>query len=399
MTRDVAITQRGAPIARLVQSFGPGYMKFAQIASTREDMLPQFLREALVPLQDRAVPMSRTEFDHALARSVPGGRTSFKSIDPVAVGAGSIACVYRAERLDGRPVAVKLARPRIASRVQRDVRTIGRVASVVAKSPGLRDVPVQEMVLAVSRAVVTQLDFVTERQSLAGLAERSAHLEMVTVPHPHPDLCSSSAIVMDYVEDLAPSDWRDPDAGRNRVTARDIMTIVFEMLFTTGVVHCDMHPGNLVRRTGGGVALLDAGFVHVIPDEVRIALARFFLNLGFRNGTGCADAILTSCAGVRNTADLTGFRNAIDNLVDMYGGKPADEFNFVDFARRLFAAQRDFGVFASSDFVFPLLALLMVDGTVRSLDPGIDFQAIARPIVFRAVNRAMSLSGTGGGTL
>jgi ubiquinone biosynthesis protein len=193
---------------------------------------------------------------------------------------------------------------------------------------------------------------------------------------------------MEYIDDLAPFDWHGGNAEENAATARDIMLIVFEMLFITGVVHCDMHPGNLVRRTGGGVALLDAGFVHTVPDAVRVALAKFFLNLGFRNGPGCAAAVLSTCAGVRDPALLPDFEHAIDALVEKYGGRPADEFDFLDFSSKLFAAQRDYGVFASSDFVFPLLALLMVDGTVRKLDPGIDFQALARPIVFRAVNRA-----------
>lgn len=376
-------------LARIVQLLGPGYMKFAQIASTRDDLLPPALCEALRPLQDRAKPMSRKEFEKALARSVSGGRSAFRFVETKAIGAGSIACVYRAERWDGRIVAIKLARPAITRRVKRDVRVIRTMTQIFSLIPALKGIPISDMVDAVGRAVIAQVDFEAERKSLVILAEQITYLDKVVVPVPHDDLCSSTAIVMDFIPDLTSSGWRAPsNPNRDPETALQVMTLVFDMLFTTGVVHCDLHPGNLVTRNAGGMAVLDAGFVHVLPNEVRVALARFFLNLGFRNGPGCSDAVLSTCSVIDMASDLSGFRDAMDTLVDRYGGRPADEFDFLDFAGRLFAAQRNFGVYASSDFIFPLLALLMVDGTVRRLDPDIDFQTIARPIVFRAVNQA-----------
>jgi ubiquinone biosynthesis protein len=54
------------------------------------------------------------------------------------------------------------------------------------------------------------------------------------------------------------------------------------------------------------------------------------------------------------------------------------------FGTDLFKLQRDFGLYAASEFVFPLLSLLVIEGTIRELDPEIDFQAAARPMLLRA---------------
>jgi hypothetical protein len=40
----------------------------------------------------------------------------------------------------------------------------------------------------------------------------------------------------------------------------------------------------------------------------------------------------------------------------------------------MFDLQRRHGVAAAPDLVFPLLSLLVIEGTVRDLDPGVDFR-------------------------
>ncbi|CAM5700319.1 Ubiquinone biosynthesis protein OS=Streptomyces griseomycini OX=66895 GN=FHS37_005983 PE=4 SV=1 [Streptomyces griseomycini] len=158
------------------------------------------------------------------------------------------------------------------------------------------------------------------------------------------------------------------------------------MLFCTGLVHCDLHPGNLRLTRTGSVVVLDAGFVYRVPEVVRENLALFFLNLGFRNGPRCAEAVLASAEQVDRHSDTAAFTADMTRLVDRYGGTTARDFDLIAFSTELFASQRRNGIYASSEFVFPLLALLMVEQTVRRLDPDVDFQAIARPIVFRAAS-------------
>lgn len=369
---------------RLLSMLGPGFVKFGQIASTRADVLPPAVCHRLAPLRD-AVPLPGTRVQERLLLAVIQQESHhLRRVDTTPLGSGSIACVYRAEHVDGRQLAIKIRRPRIGPRLAKNLRIIRAVCWVLARMPGWRGIPVAEMTAVVSAAVSRQQDLAVEAVHLAQLRERVADLDRVTVPRVFPDLSGDDHLAMEYLGNLCSEPLGELPSAE---VAQQIMTLMFDMLFVSGLVHCDLHPGNLVATRDGGVAVLDAGFVHQIPDPIRESLARFFLNLAFRNPPGCVDAVLStvqSCA----QADHGLFRRRMEQLVWTYGGRSADEFNFVDFAAGLFAAQRDSGIHASSDFVLPLLALLMVDGPVRALDPTIDFQAIARPVVYRVVAAA-----------
>ena len=68
------------------------------------------------------------------------------------------------------------------------------------------------------------------------------------------------------------------------------------MLLDTGTLHCDPHPGNLLRTTDGRLCILDWGMTLAVPQDLQYALLEFiahintedydaipqdFVNLGF----------------------------------------------------------------------------------------------------------------------
>jgi ubiquinone biosynthesis protein len=55
------------------------------------------------------------------------------------------------------------------------------------------------------------------------------------------------------------------------------------------------------------------------------------------------------------------------------------------FATEMFDLQRRHGVHAAPELIFPLLSLLVIEGTVRELDPDVDFQQVAQPVLMRGL--------------
>jgi ubiquinone biosynthesis protein len=266
-----------------------------------------------------------------------------------------------------------------------DLELLRRGARVVARLPMFRGVPVQEVVGHLCESVIGQLDFSREGTDLERLRGDLGAVARVRVPRVHADLSREAAIVMDFVPSLSVDTSASCPPNMRRAFAATTMTVVYEMLFINGFVHCDLHPGNLYFTRGGQVIVLDAGFSVQLSDKMRRLFADFFLNMSAGLGDRCAAIVLESAIGLSPDADVPAFTKSVTDLVARNYRLSAKEFSLIAFAGELFDQQRRHGVAASPELVFPLLSLLVVEGTVRELDPDLDFQETAKPVLRRAL--------------
>jgi ubiquinone biosynthesis protein len=377
--------------AGYLRALGPAFVKVGQLVGTRRDMLPPVVSAELARLQESVRPMSRRRARRALTGAYG---TELDALFPIrgerAVAGGSVACVYRAVRADGRVVALKLRRPGIAARMAADLAVIRGTVRLAARLPWLRGVPVVEMVDNVCDAVGRQVDFVREAGNLALLGQHLTATPAALVPAPHPDLCRPACLVMDFVPDLR---LRAADAFSQTVRAGladATLDVVFQMLFVDGFVHCDLHPGNLYYTDDGRVVVLDAGFCVWMADQPRREFAEFFFNVGRGNGRRCAEVMMDSAVAGAGTADRERFTAAMVELVRRTTRVAAKDFSLIDFTAELFDLQRACGLYPKADFVFPLLSILALEGTLRDLDPELDFQSAATPYLLRALAKRPS---------
>jgi ubiquinone biosynthesis protein len=338
-------------------------------------------------LRDDVDPISQRQVRIALQRAYPTEQSwPFADFDGRAVASGSIACVYRAQLRDGRDVAVKVRRPGIARRMQADFRLLAAGARGTERLPSLRNVPVRRMLDQVSAAVLRQIDLAQEAEMLRGLRENLVGL--IRVPEPLPDVSGDGVLVMEYIADLARFRATDFTRDQRRAMVRRVLQGVFRMLFVHGVVHCDMHPGNLYLTASGEVVLVDAGFVVQLEPPVQRLFAEFFLNMATGRGDACADVVLRSAEHIHSESDLATFRRCTSDLVAANHRRSAGQFRLAPFAARLFDIQRRFGIAAAPSFVFPLLSLLVVEGMINDFDVDVDFQGEAIPVLLTALHRS-----------
>ncbi|GAA5179015.1 hypothetical protein GCM10023322_07670 [Rugosimonospora acidiphila] len=381
-SREVWCEDTVALLARL----GPSFIKFGQLLSTRRDLLPEDWCEALSRLT-RDVPAPPAA-EIAVVLGVPDPTVTpapYAFFDWAAVASGSIASVHRARLPDGRRVAVKVRRPGIDTAMRADLALMRACARLAGGLPGLRRIPVRQMVGQVADAVLRQLDFVAERRALGELAANFRDDEAVRVPAVFEELCTPDLVVMEYVPGLVRYRPDGLDRDRRAAVVARTLRAVYRMLFLDGLVHCDLHPGNLYLTADAGIVVLDAGFVVRLSDRVRRLFAGFFLNMALGRGPRCADIVIESASMVDDRCDLPGFRAAIVALVEEASGTRAADFDLARFAGRLFSLQRRYGLYAAAEFVFPLLCLLVVEGMVNEFDAGVDFQALAIPVLLESL--------------
>jgi ubiquinone biosynthesis protein len=209
-------------------------------------------------------------------------------------------------------------------------------------------------------------------------------VDRVWVPSVRHELCRDNVIAMEFIEGLDGTTSSVAPVLRKKF-AESALISIYQMLFVDGFVHCDMHPGNLNFTPRGHVVVLDAGFSVQLTDRLRRLFAEFFLNMAVGRGPRCAEIVVESAAGVSPTADVAGFLDRMADLVRRNHGLPAREFSLMGFATEMFDLQRAHGVHAAPELIFPLLSLLVIEGTIRELHPGIDFQEIAKPVINRGL--------------
>jgi len=143
-------------------------------------------------------------------------------------------------------------------------------------------------------------------------------------------------------------------------------------------VHADLHPGNILVTRAGGVAILDLGLVGELDDLHRGVFARYFAAWAQGDGREMARlmAELSPGPGIR---DYAGFEAAVVAFVQRYSGKRLGEVQvslvFMDMMNIL----RKYRVRANPTFTLVNIAIAVVEGIGKQLDPDVDLMAAALP--------------------
>ncbi|TXK40184.1 AarF/UbiB family protein [Nonomuraea sp. C10] len=355
--REGTLRRAGAVVSAALWRLGPAFIKVGQMLSSRRDILPAAFCE---------------ELEEGLAR----GRAGAGGAD---VEIGSVATVER-RQVDGADVAVKTVHPTAAEQLRIDlglITAMARVAGVLLRRSG----PTLERVVhEMCESVRGQTDLVAEAATLSRLEDLELVLPVV-FPRVLPGQSGPGVLTMTWIPGQAGGRrFRDP-----RRTAKRLVLTVYEMLFITGVVHCDLHPGNWWELPDGRLAIVDAGFTYELDEEMRTHFTEFFLGMSSGNAEICATHALAAAARPVPPEAEKAFRRDMEGLIGSVTGLTAGAFSLAGFAARFFAVQRRHQAFSRAEFIFPLMALLAIEGQVKQLDPGINFQSLAGPVVLRSI--------------
>lgn len=258
---------------------GPTFVKFGQMIASSPGLFPDSVTDEFRGLLD-AVPPERTRVVRATVERELGSTIDdlFASFDDTPLAAASVAQVHEARLHDGTRVAVKVQRPRLRGRVERDLRLMRLLAlglSRLGKIGELAD-PVG-IVDDYARSLDTELDFRNEVVWMRLFRENLhtyGHNELMVVPEPIEGMCSERVIVMTFVEgtpidqidDLRAQGHDLVDVGLQGVRAW------LESALRHGLFHGDVHAGNLFFTPTAEIAFLDFGIMGTLSEETRTML-------------------------------------------------------------------------------------------------------------------------------
>ncbi|HEX7333558.1 MAG TPA: AarF/UbiB family protein, partial [Pyrinomonadaceae bacterium] len=381
----------GESVAGLCEDLGPTFIKVGQILSSRPDLLPESMGPPLLRLQDQIAPFDGAKIPRIIESAF--GRPLhelFDSFDLAPVASASIAQVHRARLRDGREVAVKIRRPGISRVVNDDLRILERISRALSRLPGMRAVPLLELVDDIQLPIRQQLDFHLEAANNRRFREAFALSEHIKLPELVDELCTEDVLTMEYLDRLRRTDSANLTEDERKTAALSGLRALYKMIFIDGFIHADMHPGNVFVRAFGEFVILDLGLVASLDEKNRRDFVDFFFGLVNNESRECARIILDNASYRPAKFNNQAFEAAMVELIGRHSALKSHEFEVALFVYQLIELQRRFRIRGSTRFMMTILSMVVFDGICKRLYPLCDFQKESRAFLITARYRRNS---------
>ena len=380
---------RGERLRLALQDLGPIFVKFGQILSTRRDLLPDDIADALAKLQDQVAPFP-TETAMQLIREAYDNEpleNLFQRVDSQPLASASIAQVHAAQLLNGDEVVLKLVRPGIEQVIQRDIALLYTMANFAERywSEGKRLRP-REIVAELEKNLFDELDMLREASSASQLQRNFADTKLLYVPQVYWSLTKSNLLVQERIYGVPIGDVAALKAnGVNLERLAEIgVEIFFTQVFKHSFFHADMHPGNIMVDVNDPeqprYLAVDFGIMGTLsPDDQRYLAENFlaFFNHDYRR----VAELHVQSGWVPAETRLDEFESAIRSVCEPIFARPLKEISFGQLLLRLFQTARRFNMQVQPQLVLLQKTLLNIEGLGRQLYPDLDLWKTAKPIL------------------
>lgn len=310
--------KRSRELVDLITALGPTFIKVGQALSTRTDLLPSdkaYYAIGLSELQDAVEP----SFDSEEARGIIRDELGIQNVEEVfeylsnePVASASIGQVYKGKlRKNGMEVAVKVQRPNVLENVALDLYVMRSILTPLwnkfisnrdkkkRKKQSQSDIDGNNedddisinksntdstaLVDAWGEGFVNELDYRAEanatKEFTKAMEDRGLG-SVVFAPEVIDELSSTHVLTTKWVDGERLSNSDEDDVPRLCGVA---LNAYMTMLLDTGTLHCDPHPGNLLRTPDGKLCILDWGMVLDVPNDLQLSLLEFIADLNAEN--------------------------------------------------------------------------------------------------------------------
>ncbi len=380
---------RGERLSRAIRALGPTYIKLGQFLATRPDVVGPRLANALGSLRDRLPPFStesaRAEIEAAFGR--PWHEIYVEFGPPVA--AASIAQVHKAalSSVDGlRPVAVKILRPGIEKRFERDLESFYFAAHTAERfSPHSRRLRPVAAVDTLAQSVLMEMDLRLEGAAISEMAENIAKAGDTgfRVPRVDWDRTAKRVLTLDWIDAIPLTDLSAVEAaGVNReALGLNVIQSFLKHAIRDGFFHADMHQGNLfVDPSDNALIAVDFGIMGRIGPPERRFLAEILYGFITRNYHRISE-VHFEAGYVPPSQNVETFAQALRSIGEPIMGRPAEEISMARLLTQLFENTEVFQMRLRPELLLLQKTMVVVEGVARSLDPKLNLWMAAEPVV------------------
>jgi len=364
-----------------LEDCGGMFVKFGQIASTRNDLLPEVLTTELSLLQSSARPVPADEV-RVVVESELGATVEeeFASFDFEPIAAASIGQAHRAVLKTGERVVVKVQRPGVEDIVHRDAAVLRLAASTIDRRvEAARQLGIKRLADELINSLERELDYSAEASS--GIAFL-AHIEGkvgIAAPIVYESLSTRRVLVMEEIDGVTVA---DPDAiaaapESANVLAGRLLQAFLDQVLRDGLYHADPHPGNIFVDRGGTLWFLDFGAVGRLSPIILESLQE--MAIGFQLND---PVILARASNRLASGDESGDSRALEADIGLVLSEGLGSGSFDPQAMSLMLEiMHRHGLEVPSAMTILSRALLTLEGTLRTIDTSFNIAQEATALI------------------
>ena len=382
------IQPRGERLRQAFEELGPVYIKFGQLLSTRRDLLPDDVVEALIPLQDKVPPFNSQQAKALIEKSLERPiEELFQSFETEPMASASIAQVHSAVLHNGDEVVVKVIRPDIRRTIHQDIKLMEWMARTlekhVAEAKRLRPV---EVVDEYKQTIFDELDLQREAANATQLRRNFEDSEILYIPNIYWEMTRQNVMVMEKIKGIPLTDLDQLSHQNTNIKklAERGVEIFFTQVFRDSFFHADMHPGNIFvsNKTPDDPQYIavDFGIVGTLTPADQNYLAQNLLAFFNRDYHRVA-ALHIESGWVPPTTRAEELESAIRTVCEPIFEKPIKEISFGHVLIRLFQTARRFNMQVQPQLILLQKTLLNIEGLGRQIYPDLDLWKTAKPFL------------------
>lgn len=414
---------------------GASYIKLGQWAASRTDIFNKGLCAELSNLHSNAKEHNFKATRKILRETFNGVELDeiFDEFPETPIGCGAIAQVYLAklnDRFTGTNdkhdslVAVKVVHPRVETNISRDLKIMSFFANLIDCIPTMEWLSLPEEVEQFSILMNLQLDLRIESYNLNKFREKFSKSNDVTFPKPR--FSSKKVLIEDRVYGISMNKILEVKNMKHdkmlKYVSDKLIDSFLKMMILDNFTHADLHPGNIFVRFiksdnynkipnefnafevdelttelnqlkleelsiklndlvndkyAPQLCFIDAGLVTELDDQNRFNFISLFNALAQFDGYKAGELMIERSKTPETAINKELFKIKVERLVNKVKERTftLGSVSIGDLLDKMLGMVRSHHVRMEGDFVSIVVAILILEGICRQLDPDIDLFA------------------------
>lgn len=362
----------------ILEDLGPTFVKIGQIMSTRQDMFSSRYCKELMKLRSNATPMPWEIVQEVLEQAYQKPLEQiFTSFDEVPLGSASIAQVHRATLKNGQFVVVKVQRPHIYERMERDVQLIRKASKVLNLSDVVSTVvDINEVIDEFWTAAKQEMDFTNEARFAKRFKDTYKDCAFIDAPTIYDDYTTKTVLVMEYVDgyEISQSDILDAQGYDRKEIADKLAYNYISQIIEDGFFHADPHSGN-IRIRKGCIVWIDFGMMGILQDRERELMKTAVRSIVLHDTTKLVDTILA--LGIcESEVDYPALTSDIEKFMNQYLSTSLVQIDLAKMVQEIFSICHVYRIRLPKGISMLARSMMTIESTLQDLDPNTNMMAI-----------------------